>query len=71
MDTIRTQGRYLHKALPVHASVGNMVRRVLKIVREEYAAGRKVGFREHMSLFFTFGCHFLCFILSSCFFLPM
>lgn len=41
MDTIRSHGRYLHKALPVHASVGNMARRVLKIVREEYAAGRK------------------------------
>lgn len=47
MDTIRTHGRYLHKALPVHASVGNMARRVLKIVREEYAAGREVGFVIH------------------------
>lgn len=42
MDTIRFHGHYLHKALPLHASVANMARRVLKIVREEYAAGRKV-----------------------------
>lgn len=42
MDTIRAHGRYLHKALPLHASVGNMARRVLKIVREEYAAGSKI-----------------------------
>ena len=41
MTLIRTHGRHLHKALPLHASVGNMARRVLKIIREEYAAGRK------------------------------
>lgn len=42
MDNIRRHGRHLHKALPLHASVGNMIRRVLKIIREEYAAGQKV-----------------------------
>ncbi|KAK3917362.1 Translation initiation factor eIF-2B subunit beta [Frankliniella fusca] len=42
MDTIRAHGRFLHKALPSHASVANMARRVLKIVREEYAAGSKI-----------------------------
>lgn len=52
MDTIRTHGRFLHKALPLHASVGNMARRVLKIVREEYAAGHKVSLQ---------GCHCVVF----------
>lgn len=41
MSTIRTHGSFLHKSLPHYASVGNMARRVLKIVREEYAVGRK------------------------------
>ncbi|RZF45017.1 hypothetical protein LSTR_LSTR001978 [Laodelphax striatellus] len=38
---IKTHGKNLEEALPVHASVGNMVRRVLKIIREEYTAARK------------------------------
>ncbi|XP_075222860.1 eukaryotic translation initiation factor 2B subunit beta isoform X2 [Lycorma delicatula] len=38
---LTTHGKTLTEALPVHASVGNMVRRVLKIVREEYTAARK------------------------------
>lgn len=35
---VSAEGRKLTKALPLQASVGNMVRRVLKIIREEYVA---------------------------------
>ncbi|XP_069682740.1 translation initiation factor eIF2B subunit beta isoform X2 [Periplaneta americana] len=38
MDLVRTEGKKLTKSLPLQASVGNMVRRILKIIREEYIA---------------------------------
>jgi translation initiation factor eIF-2B subunit beta len=40
---VSAEGRKLTKALPLQASVGNMVRRILKIIREEYVATRQVG----------------------------
>ncbi|XP_023727047.1 translation initiation factor eIF-2B subunit beta-like [Cryptotermes secundus] len=40
---VSAEGRKLTKALPLQASVGNMVRRVLKIIREEYVATQQVG----------------------------
>lgn len=41
INLITCVGKILKNALPVEASVGNMVRRVLKIIREEYVAGHK------------------------------
>ncbi|XP_067008747.1 translation initiation factor eIF2B subunit beta [Anabrus simplex] len=41
LKLISAEGRRLIKSLPIHASVGNMVRRILKIIREEYVVGRK------------------------------
>ncbi|KAL1139159.1 hypothetical protein AAG570_009219 [Ranatra chinensis] len=38
LQTIRSQGKIITRKLPFESSVGNMVRRVLKIVREEYAS---------------------------------
>ncbi|KDR10651.1 translation initiation factor eIF-2B subunit beta [Zootermopsis nevadensis] len=38
MVLITAEGRKLTRSLPMQASVGNMVRRVLKIIREEYVA---------------------------------
>ncbi|XP_054278331.1 translation initiation factor eIF-2B subunit beta [Macrosteles quadrilineatus] len=38
---LKAEGRKLSNALPIHASVGNMVRRILKIIREEYVAGQQ------------------------------
>ncbi|XP_002740976.1 translation initiation factor eIF2B subunit beta-like [Saccoglossus kowalevskii] len=43
MDIIRREGRRMMDAQPSEAIVGNMVRRVLKIVREEYASARGKG----------------------------
>jgi translation initiation factor 2B subunit (eIF-2B alpha/beta/delta family) len=40
---VSAEGRKLTKALPLQASVGNMVRRILKIIREEYVATQQVG----------------------------
>ncbi len=37
MDFIRTSGKILMDAQPSETAVGNMVRRILKIIREEYA----------------------------------
>lgn len=37
MDMIRKEGRRMIAAQPSETTVGNMVRRVLKIIREEYA----------------------------------
>ncbi|XP_011268100.2 translation initiation factor eIF-2B subunit beta [Camponotus floridanus] len=36
MDSITLNGKYLIEALPLEASIGNMVRRTLQIIREEY-----------------------------------
>ena len=38
MDFIRVAGKKLMDAQPSEAAVGNMVRRILKLIREEYAA---------------------------------
>lgn len=37
MEIIRKEGRRMIAAQPSETTVGNMVRRVLKIIREEYA----------------------------------
>ena len=37
MEIIRKEGRRMTAAQPSETTVGNMVRRVLKIIREEYA----------------------------------
>ncbi|NXU54947.1 EI2BB factor, partial [Turnix velox] len=44
MDLIRTEGRRMAAAQPSETTVGNMVRRVLKVIREEY--GRLHGRSE-------------------------
>ncbi|KAL6260212.1 hypothetical protein P5V15_007747 [Pogonomyrmex californicus] len=41
MDIIRQNGRYLEKTFPLEACIGNMIRRVLHIIREEYTLGLK------------------------------
>ncbi|KAJ9600418.1 hypothetical protein L9F63_009274 [Diploptera punctata] len=38
VERVSAEGRKLTKSLPLQASVGNMVRRILKIIREEYVA---------------------------------
>ncbi|XP_077981117.1 translation initiation factor eIF2B subunit beta-like isoform X2 [Glandiceps talaboti] len=43
MTIIRREGRRIMDAQPSEAIVGNMVRRVLKIIREEYASERGKG----------------------------
>uniref|UniRef100_A0A8C6WEX4 Translation initiation factor eIF2B subunit beta n=1 Tax=Neogobius melanostomus TaxID=47308 RepID=A0A8C6WEX4_9GOBI len=40
MEIIRKEGRRMTAAQPSETTVGNMVRRVLKIIREEYARSR-------------------------------
>lgn len=37
MEVIKKEGRRLIAAQPSETTVGNMIRRVLKIIREEYA----------------------------------
>lgn len=44
MVLITAEGRKLTRSLPMQASVGNMVRRVLKIIREEYVATQQVQY---------------------------
>lgn len=41
MDLIVVNGKYLIDAIPVEASIGNMVRRILQIIREEYISELK------------------------------
>ncbi|KAI4495393.1 hypothetical protein M0802_008783 [Mischocyttarus mexicanus] len=41
MDIITKNGKYLTESLPLEASIGNMVRRILKIIREEYRSKPK------------------------------
>lgn len=36
MHTVTRNGKYLVETLPIEACIGNMVRRVLQIIREEY-----------------------------------
>jgi translation initiation factor 2B subunit (eIF-2B alpha/beta/delta family) len=42
MVLVSAEGKKLTKSLPLQASVGNMVRRILKIIREEYVATQQV-----------------------------
>lgn len=37
MDIVKTEGQKMMAAQPSESAIGNMVRRVLKIIREEYA----------------------------------
>jgi len=41
MDIITRNGKYLIKTLPLEACIGNMVRRILQIIREEYTLALK------------------------------
>ncbi|KAL4235693.1 Translation initiation factor eIF-2B subunit beta [Mactra antiquata] len=41
MEIVKKEGQKLMSAQPSESSIGNMVRRVLKIIREEYASGLK------------------------------
>lgn len=41
MDIVVQNGKYLIKTLPLEACIGNMVRRVLQIIREEYTSELK------------------------------
>ncbi|XP_012216175.1 translation initiation factor eIF2B subunit beta [Linepithema humile] len=41
MDIVRRNGKYLIEALPLEACIGNMVRRILQIIREEYTSELK------------------------------
>ena len=47
MDLVRKEGKRMMVAQPTETSVGNMVRRVLKIIREEYARSelKKINFQ--------------------------
>nr|CAD7202546.1 unnamed protein product [Timema douglasi] len=40
MKLIRLEGKQLIRSLPLQSSVGNMVRRILKIIREEFLTGQ-------------------------------
>ena len=35
---VKNVGHHLMEMLPLHAVIGNMTRRVLKLIREEYAS---------------------------------
>ncbi|XP_012283534.1 translation initiation factor eIF-2B subunit beta [Orussus abietinus] len=41
MDIVTHNGKYLINAIPLEACIGNMVRRILKIIREEYMSELK------------------------------
>lgn len=41
MDLVRWNGKYLMEAIPLEACIGNMVRRILHIIREEYSSELK------------------------------
>ncbi|XP_020286076.1 translation initiation factor eIF-2B subunit beta [Pseudomyrmex gracilis] len=41
IDVIRLNGKYLIETLPLEACIGNMVRRILQIIREEYVSELK------------------------------
>lgn len=41
MDIVVQNGKYIIKTLPLEACIGNMVRRVLQIIREEYISELK------------------------------
>ncbi|XP_050075008.1 translation initiation factor eIF-2B subunit beta [Anopheles maculipalpis] len=50
LSLIRTQGRFLAEALPHDIVVANSIRRVMKIVREEYDSSRVVHFDDGQSI---------------------
>uniref|UniRef100_A0A182YEI2 Translation initiation factor eIF2B subunit beta n=1 Tax=Anopheles stephensi TaxID=30069 RepID=A0A182YEI2_ANOST len=50
LSLIRTQGRFLAEALPHDIVVANTIRRVMKIVREEYDSSRVVHFDDGQSI---------------------
>ena len=61
MEIIRKEGRRMTAAQPSETTVGNMVRRVLKIIREEYARWVMDDFTSvgYILLFYFFkGNHF-------------
>jgi translation initiation factor eIF-2B subunit beta len=41
MDVVTLNGKYLVKMLPLQTCIGNIVRRVLQIIREEYTSELK------------------------------
>lgn len=41
MDLVRLNGKYLIESIPLEACIGNMVRRILHIIREEYSSELK------------------------------
>lgn len=41
MDIVTHNGKYLVEAIPLESSIGNMVRRILQIIREEYTSELK------------------------------
>lgn len=41
MDIVILNGKYLTKECPLEAGIGNMVRRILQIIREEYTSELK------------------------------
>ena len=41
MDTVTLNGKHLIEAAPIESSTGNMVRRILHIIREEYSSELK------------------------------
>lgn len=41
MDAVTRNGKYLIEMFPLQACIGNMVRRVLQIIREEYTSELK------------------------------
>lgn len=56
MELIRREGRRMTAAQPSETTVGNMVRRVLKIIREEYGrSGSRPGLRVGSSDTFSTG----------------
>ncbi|CAD1478318.1 unnamed protein product, partial [Heterotrigona itama] len=46
IDIIRRNGKYLVEAIPLEFSIGNMVRRILQIIREEYISELKNNTEE-------------------------
>ncbi|XP_011876008.1 PREDICTED: translation initiation factor eIF-2B subunit beta isoform X2 [Vollenhovia emeryi] len=46
MDIVRQNGKYLIKSLPLETCIGNMVRRILQIIREEYTSESKTKMDE-------------------------
>lgn len=54
MEFVRTQGRVIVSALPQEAVTANIVRRVLKIIREEYDSAQVTTNKLCCVIFVTF-----------------